>query len=152
MLNFDTNYRQASMLYLESPAGSGSAAGYSTCINGAKPVPCQWNDTSQAEAYAHTLTAFYKVCTYESQQARVRRGRLRQAHYPTDSVHALPSCCAGVRILSIASRRIRTACKRHPRAMLKYPLCYADVRIAPHDLTHYTHQRHSQSLEATRST
>lgn len=72
MLNFDTNYRQASMLYLESPAGSGSAAGYSTCINGAKPVPCQWNDTSQAEAYAHTLTAFYKVCTYETnKQTRV---------------------------------------------------------------------------------
>ena len=31
------------------------------CQTGGAAVPCQWNDTSQAEAYAHTLTAFYKA-------------------------------------------------------------------------------------------
>eukprot|EP00729_Bicosta_minor_P015334 gene15334-21959_t len=50
----------ASMLYLESPAGSGGASGFSMCQTAGAAVPCQWNDTSQAEAYAHTLTAFYK--------------------------------------------------------------------------------------------
>lgn len=49
----------ASMLYLESPAGSGGSSGFSTCVSGGKPVDCYWNDTSQAEAYAHTLAAFF---------------------------------------------------------------------------------------------
>jgi len=49
----------ANMLYLESPAGSGGSSGSSTCVSGGAPVACHWNDTSQAEAYAHTLTAFY---------------------------------------------------------------------------------------------
>mmetsp|Transcript_4582 Transcript_4582/g.13853 ORF Transcript_4582/g.13853 Transcript_4582/m.13853 type:complete len:495 (+) Transcript_4582:121-1605(+) len=49
----------SSMLYLESPAGSGSESGFSSCIQGGKPVDCYWNDTSQAEAYAHTLAAFF---------------------------------------------------------------------------------------------
>ena len=31
------------------------------CQTAGAAVPCQWNDTSQAEAYAHTLTAFYKA-------------------------------------------------------------------------------------------
>lgn len=50
----------ANMLYLESPAGSGGAAGYSECIKGDQPVFCSWNDVSQAEAYAHTLKAFFR--------------------------------------------------------------------------------------------
>lgn len=50
----------ASMLYLESPAGSGSSSGYSTCEKGGKPVECAWTDQSQAEAYAHTLAAFFE--------------------------------------------------------------------------------------------
>jgi hypothetical protein len=49
----------ASMLYLESPAGSGGSSGFSECIVADKPVDCYWNDTSQAEAYAHSLTAFF---------------------------------------------------------------------------------------------
>ena len=49
------------MLYLESPAGSGQDSGFSTCIKGGKAVGCMWNDTSQAEAYAHTLVAFFKA-------------------------------------------------------------------------------------------
>ena len=52
----------ANMLYLESPAGSGTAflagKGSSQCLKGGKMVGCQWDDVSQAEAYAHTLTAF----------------------------------------------------------------------------------------------
>jgi hypothetical protein len=51
----------ANMLYLESPAGSGSKAGFSTCLKANNPVACQWNDTSQGEAYAHSLAAFHKV-------------------------------------------------------------------------------------------
>lgn len=50
----------ANMLYLESPAGSGSA-GFSQCIKGGKVVGCSWNDKTQAEAYAHTLQAFFKA-------------------------------------------------------------------------------------------
>ncbi|MDC3321126.1 S10 family peptidase [bacterium] len=76
--------RVANMLYLESPAGSGEDSGFSTwyvlsvsiylytytrthayththSIQDDKPVHCRWNDTSQAEAYGHTLAAFYKV-------------------------------------------------------------------------------------------
>lgn len=49
------------MLYLESPAGSGQSAGYSSCHKGGKQVPCHWDDVSQAEAYAHSLAAFYKA-------------------------------------------------------------------------------------------
>ena len=49
------------MLYLESPAGSGQSSGYSSCMKGGKQVPCQWDDVSQGEAYAHTLAAFFKA-------------------------------------------------------------------------------------------
>eukprot|EP00929_Paragymnodinium_shiwhaense_P108103 TRINITY_DN74430_c0_g1_i1.p1 TRINITY_DN74430_c0_g1~~TRINITY_DN74430_c0_g1_i1.p1 ORF type:complete len:509 (+),score=90.95 TRINITY_DN74430_c0_g1_i1:70-1596(+) len=51
----------AHMLYLESPAGSGSKAGYSECLKDGQPVKCSWSDVSQAEAYAHTLAAFFKA-------------------------------------------------------------------------------------------
>eukprot|EP00911_Craspedida_sp_UC1_P000003 UC1_evm1s3 len=49
----------ANMLYLESPAGSSDPIGFSTCIKGGSVVNCRWNDKSQAEAYAHTLKAFF---------------------------------------------------------------------------------------------
>jgi len=55
----------ANMLYLESPAGSGSpfeaGKGSSSCLKGGKQVGCKWDDVSQAEAYAHTLAAFHKA-------------------------------------------------------------------------------------------
>ena len=51
----------ANMLYLESPAGSGSRSGFSTCIQGGKAVDCEWDDSSQGEAYAHSLQAFQKA-------------------------------------------------------------------------------------------
>mmetsp|Transcript_13239 Transcript_13239/g.29964 ORF Transcript_13239/g.29964 Transcript_13239/m.29964 type:complete len:502 (-) Transcript_13239:72-1577(-) len=51
----------ANMLYLESPAGSGDRSGYSSCWKGGKAVDCDWNDTTQAEAYAHSLAAFFKA-------------------------------------------------------------------------------------------
>ena len=52
----------ANMLYLESPAGSGDPIGFSYCTKGGKPAAvCSWDDRSQAEAYAHTLQAFYKA-------------------------------------------------------------------------------------------
>ena len=50
----------ASMLYLESPAGSGSRNGYSTCVKGGRAVDCEWTDQSQAEACAHTLASFFE--------------------------------------------------------------------------------------------
>ena len=50
----------ASMLYLESPAGSGGSSGFSTCEKAGQAVPCEWTDQSQAEAYAHTLAAFFE--------------------------------------------------------------------------------------------
>lgn len=52
--------RIANMLYMESPAGSGEQYGYSQCIKAGKPVKCQWDDKTQAEAYARTLLAFAK--------------------------------------------------------------------------------------------
>jgi len=51
----------ANMLYLESPAGSGSSSGYSECVKGGQAVACSWNDKNQAEAYAHSLQAFFKA-------------------------------------------------------------------------------------------
>ena len=51
------------MLYLESPAGSDweqTGTGYSYCTkDGEKQKTCSWDDVSQAEAYAHTLNAFF---------------------------------------------------------------------------------------------
>lgn len=50
------------MLYLESPAGSDNPIGFSWCeIDGEVQSRCSWDDVSQAEAYAHTLAAFYKA-------------------------------------------------------------------------------------------
>jgi hypothetical protein len=49
------------MLYLESPAGSGGALGFSVCYNGTAPTDCQWDDVLQAEAYAHTIAAFLRA-------------------------------------------------------------------------------------------
>jgi len=53
--------RLANMLYLESPAGSGGSSGFSTCMKAGKAVGCSWDDSSQAEAYGHTLLAFFKA-------------------------------------------------------------------------------------------
>eukprot|EP00908_Phaeocystis_cordata_P018308 Transcript_29730.p1 GENE.Transcript_29730~~Transcript_29730.p1 ORF type:complete len:432 (+),score=225.75 Transcript_29730:303-1598(+) len=53
--------KAAHMLYLESPAGSGQSSGYSSCVQGGEAVPCKWDDVSQAEAYAHSLAAFFKA-------------------------------------------------------------------------------------------
>jgi len=53
--------RVANMLFLESPAGSGQSSGFSTCVKGGKPVTCSWDDTTQAEAYGHTLLAFFEA-------------------------------------------------------------------------------------------
>merc|ERR1719498_1618111 len=56
----------ANMLYLESPAGSsvsiqGPKIGFSSCYKGGEKLKtCSWNDTSQAEAYAKTLVAFFE--------------------------------------------------------------------------------------------
>jgi len=50
----------ANMLYLESPAGSSDPIGFSYCTRGGRVADiCTFNDTSQAEAYAHTLRAFF---------------------------------------------------------------------------------------------
>jgi len=54
--------RIANMLYLESPAGSDDPIGFSYCKKDGEIVKvCRWNDTSQAEAYGHTLKAFYNA-------------------------------------------------------------------------------------------
>jgi carboxypeptidase C (cathepsin A) len=52
----------ANMLYLESPAGSsGPLAGFSYCYNNDTIARvCHWDDVTQAEAYAHTLKAFFE--------------------------------------------------------------------------------------------
>merc|ERR1712137_1001748 len=55
----------ANMLYLESPAGSDDFLargpnGYSECIKYGRATDCYFDDRTQAEAYAHTLTQFFK--------------------------------------------------------------------------------------------
>eukprot|EP00039_Didymoeca_costata_P018291 m.332918 g.332918 ORF g.332918 m.332918 type:complete len:482 (+) comp17029_c0_seq1:2130-3575(+) len=58
--NFAWN-KVSNMLYLESPAGSDDPIGFSYCTKGGKiSEVCKWNDTSQAEAYGHTLLAFFE--------------------------------------------------------------------------------------------
>jgi len=56
----------ANMLYLESPVGSDDFLtegpnGYSECIRNGRATTAYYDDRSQAEAYAHTLTAFFKA-------------------------------------------------------------------------------------------
>lgn len=54
--------RVANMLYLESPAGSNNPIGFSSCTTKGKlAAVCSWDDVTQAEAYAHTLLAFFKA-------------------------------------------------------------------------------------------
>jgi len=54
--------RVANMLYLESPAGCDDPIGFSYCTKGGKiQKTCQWDDKTQAEAYAHTLAAFLEA-------------------------------------------------------------------------------------------
>jgi hypothetical protein len=56
----------ANMLYLESPAGSflspfSQGSGFSYCMtNGVREETCDWDDTTQAAAYALTLDEFYR--------------------------------------------------------------------------------------------
>ena len=46
----------ANLLLFEHPPGTG----FSYCVDSSdKPVPCTWNDQTQAEAFYNTLTAFY---------------------------------------------------------------------------------------------
>ena len=55
----------ANMLYLEAPAGSfltpvDEHSGFSYCIKGGvRQAKCAWNDVTQAQAYGHTLKAFF---------------------------------------------------------------------------------------------
>jgi carboxypeptidase C (cathepsin A) len=56
----------ANMLYLESPAGSHNVLsrtpdGFSECIKDGQATDCHFDDVSQGEAYAHTLTVFFKA-------------------------------------------------------------------------------------------
>lgn len=54
--------RVSNMLYFDSPAGSNDPIGFSTCSKDGKVQgTCHWDDKSQAEAYAHTLGAFFKA-------------------------------------------------------------------------------------------
>jgi len=60
-VNDDAWNKLANMLYLESPAGSsGPLSGFSYCLkNGTIERVCQWDDVTQAAAYAHTPKAFF---------------------------------------------------------------------------------------------
>ena len=62
-VNKDNAWNQvANMLYLDAPAGSNDPVGFSECYENGESTPakiCKWDDKSQAEAYAHTLAAFY---------------------------------------------------------------------------------------------
>ena len=57
----------ANMLYLEAPAGSfitpvDQHSGFSYCTKGGvRQRVCKWNDLTQAEAYGHTLLAFFEA-------------------------------------------------------------------------------------------
>lgn len=77
----------ASVLYLESPAGSGGASGFSTCNQGGKPVPCAWNDTSQGEAYAHTLAQFFKEFPEYSKNDLYMTGESYAGQYVPNIAH-----------------------------------------------------------------
>lgn len=59
--------RVANTLFLEAPAGSfltpvDQHSGFSYCTKGGvRQVACHWDDVTQAEAYGHTLKAFYSA-------------------------------------------------------------------------------------------
>ena len=56
---------RAHMLYIEGPVGSEHPLGFGTCYkrsasgDDVPAFPCEWDDTSQAEMYTHTLLEFY---------------------------------------------------------------------------------------------
>jgi len=74
----------ANMLYLESPAGCDDPIGFSYCTKGGKvQKTCQWDDKTQAEAYAHTLAAFlesFPECAVVFQHSSPTYSSLRTAH------------------------------------------------------------------------
>lgn len=79
--------RVANMLYLESPAGSGSQQGFSVCMKGVRAVDCSWNDVSQGEAYAHTLQAFFKAFTEYSKNDLYLSGESYFGQYGPNIAH-----------------------------------------------------------------
>lgn len=79
--------RVSNMLYMESPAGSGQKFGYSQCIKGGKPVTCRWTDTTQAEAYAHTLQAFFKAFSEYAKNDLLMTGESYFGQYGPNIAH-----------------------------------------------------------------
>ena len=81
--------------------------GSSTCVSGGAPVACHWNDTSQAEAYAHTLTAFYVAFPEYQTNDLYLTGESYAGQYVPAMRPCVRVCCVCVRVcrMCVASAR-----------------------------------------------
>ena len=102
-VNPDAWNNVANMLYLESPAGSfitpvDQRSGFSYCTkNGEKQQKCSWNDQTQAEAYGHTLQAFFKAFPEYSSNELYLAGESYAGQYvPNIAAHLLETQPSGV--------------------------------------------------------
>ena len=91
--------RVANMLYLESPAGAfltpdDMHSGFSYCTKGgARQAVCRWDDVTQAEAYAHTLRAFFaKFAAFAKHDLYLAGESYAGQYIPNIATHLL-SCC-----------------------------------------------------------
>jgi len=84
--------RVANMLYLESPAGSSEPIGFSTCsIGGKVQSRCKFDDVTQANAYAHTLQAFFKAFPEYSKNDLYLTGESYAGQYLPNIAHYIVS-------------------------------------------------------------
>ena len=106
--------RIANMLYLESPAGCDDPIGFSYCTKDGKiSKTCEWDDKTQAEAYAHTLAAFFQ------EFPEFKTNDL----YMTVSEHGPPgvrSACMAELRLCFAGRVLRGAVRPQHRAFYRH--------------------------------
>jgi len=95
MVNTFAWNRLANTLFLESPAGAfltpaDRHSGFSYCLKkNVRQDVCHWNDTTQAEAYAHTLAAFFDAFPEHNQADIYLVGESYAGQYIPNIAHHL---------------------------------------------------------------
>ena len=94
----------ANMLYLESPAGSGGQAGFSTCLRAGKVVDCCWDDRTHAASCAtgeprqrSSLKEEGRACSYSEVDQHERATSAQSRHAVAKAPREARGTCRGAR-------------------------------------------------------